>query len=606
MCGICGIIRFDDLTVDETVIKNMMAQMKYRGPDDEGCFVENNIGLGHVRLSILDLSEAGHQPMFSDDDRYVLVFNGEIYNYLELKEELSQDFKFKSSTDSEVLLKAYIKWGKGCLDKFNGMFAFAIYDKYNGTLFCARDRFGIKPYYYYLDKNFFAFASDIPPLMKVLANRAADKQMVYDYLAFDRICHIEDSFFEGVKKLQHGHYLELKDKKIQTSRWYNLPNSLKEPFNGIEDLKASFEESIKVRLRSDVPVGACLSGGLDSSAIVSTMLKTFDFKNLNTFSAVYEKGMRGDETPFIMEYRDTVENMFFTSPTADGLYADMDRFIAANSEPVTDTSVYAEFKVMESAQHRVTVLLSGQGADEEMAGYHYFFGMLYKEMFLKLQWMKMTKEILAYLHRHRSLLGLYAFGYFMLPGNLKNIISTRYKKYLNQDFKHEFKGSNAIVEQLYGASSLHKSLLRHFEYKLEHLLIWVDRNSMWFSLESRFPFLDHRFVERVFTLENKDIINNGETKCLFREAMKGVIPERLRKRQDKVGFETPADRWFRLPQYKNLIEDILNSKSFAEMGFIDAGIAGKLYRKHLKGEINISNDIWKWINLYKWSEKYLS
>ncbi|OGV35024.1 MAG: asparagine synthase (glutamine-hydrolyzing) [Lentisphaerae bacterium GWF2_45_14] len=606
MCGICGIITDRASTVEESRILEMMRLMKHRGPDDQGVFTEKNVGLGHVRLSILDLSTAGRQPMVSDDGRWVLVFNGEIYNYIEIREKLRGRFNFKTGTDSEVLLNAYIMWGESCLDHFNGMFAFAVYDRHENSIFAARDRFGIKPFYYSHSSESFIFASDIPSVLSAMPNKPEpDNQTVYDYLAFDRVCHTEQTFFKGVKKLQHGHCLSLKKGQLSIRRWYSLPDSLKKPFSGPDELRESLEDAVALRLRSDVPVGACLSGGLDSSAIVSIMLDKFQRHDLNTFSAVYERGMRGDETPFIMEYKDSVKNMFFSRPSAEGLYADMDRLFSAHSEPIPGTSAYAEFKVMETAKEHVTVILNGQGADEEMAGYHYFFGMLYKELFTSLKWVRMINEMLAYRSRHKSFLGLAAFAYFMMPGFLKNLAAVRGKGYIKRDFKNSFSGSDAIVNELYGTASLHDCLLQHFEHKLEHHLIWGDRSSMWFSLELRFPFLDYRFVERVFSLTSGDIIKSGETKHIFREAMKGVIPEVLRKRQDKVGFSTPEDEWFRRPEFRNMIEDILSSSHFAGLGYIDPAAARALYREHLSGKRDISREIWKWVNLDKWSAKYL-
>lgn len=606
MCGICGIINNNTANVDEKQVLEMMRLMKHRGPDDQGVFAENNLGLGHVRLSILDLSSAGRQPMASEDGRWILVFNGEIYNYIEIREKLLGKFQFKTGTDSEVLLNSYISWGENCLDYFNGMFAFAIYDRREKKLFAARDRFGIKPFYYYSDADAFIFASDIPSLISAVPGRPeADEQTVYDYLAFDRVCHTEHTFFKGFKKLQHGHCLTLKNGMLKIRRWYSLPDSLREPFKNPAELRESLEKAVELRLRSDVPVGACLSGGLDSSAIVSIMLDKFQRHDLNTFSAVYEKGMRGDETPFIMEYKDSVKNMFFSKPSAKGLYEDMDGFLSAHSEPLTGTSAYAEYKVMESAKNHVTVILNGQGADEEMAGYHYFFGMLYKELFTGFKWSRMIREMLAYRKRHKAFLGFASFIYFMMPGFLKNLAAARGKGYLKKDFTASFSGSAAIVNELYGAPDLHQCLLKHFEHKLEHHLIWGDRSSMRFSLELRFPFLDYRFVEQVFSLGSSALLNDGETKYIFREAMNGVIPEVLRKRQDKIGFTTPEDEWFRQPEFREMIEDILNSDHFAGLGYVDPSAARVLYRKHLAGKCDISREIWKWINLDRWSAKYL-
>jgi len=221
MCGICGIVNFKSDPVSERNIRSMMSKLKHRGPDDNGVFLENNIGLGHLRLSIIDLSTDGHQPMFSEDNRFVISFNGEIYNFIELKKELSSNFSFRTKTDTEVLINAYRYWGKNCLDHFNGMFAFAMFDRKEKLLFIARDRFGIKPLYYYLDKEQFIFASEIPAILSILnGTPLADELSIFDYLMFNRTDHNDSTFFQDIKKLNHGHYLEVIEKTVKINKWY--------------------------------------------------------------------------------------------------------------------------------------------------------------------------------------------------------------------------------------------------------------------------------------------------------------------------------------------------------------------------------------------------
>ena len=304
MCGICGIINFNNLPVSKEPILNMMRIMKHRGPDDEGVFFENNVGLGFVRLSIIDLTPAGHQPMLSDDGRFVLVFNGEIYNYLELREELQKaGVSFHTNTDSEVLLKAYIHWGESCFHRFNGMWACVIYDTVARKVLISRDRYGIKPFYYLNDRNFFAFCSEIPPLLSLLGRKPTpDYQSIFDFLVFNRTDQTQRTFFDEVTKLQHGHLLELdldeipeslepenslnnRTIEIQPRKWYDLREKVSNSkgFSSPEEFRDLISSAFGLRLRSDVPVGVCLSGGLDSSSIVSILLKDFDKKDLNTF-----------------------------------------------------------------------------------------------------------------------------------------------------------------------------------------------------------------------------------------------------------------------------------------------------------------------------------
>ena len=277
MCGICGIIRFDNGPVQESSLLEMMRTMKHRGPDDEGLFIKENIGLGFVRLSILDLTMAGHQPMFSPDKRYVILYNGEIYNYIELRQKLqSKGYTFLSGSDTEVLLNCYIEWGEPCLNMLNGMFAFAILDTRTNNIFAARDRFGIKPFYFFQDQNQFLFASDIPPILKILDHkREPDDSVIFDYLVFNRTNHSEKTFFKNIQKLQHGHTLTIRSGRININCWYSLPDKLsdyKSTFFNEKDFLKEFESSINLQLRSDVPVGTCLSGGLDSSAITALVL----------------------------------------------------------------------------------------------------------------------------------------------------------------------------------------------------------------------------------------------------------------------------------------------------------------------------------------------
>ncbi len=320
MCGIAGIVSFNGKNVSNDEIQLMMAQMNHRGPDDKGQFIENNIGLGHLRLSIIDLSSDGHQPMFSDDSRYVIVYNGEIYNYIELRKELSKRFTFRSKTDTEVLINAYRNWGINCLNHLNGMFAFAIYDRKHKSFFIARDRFGIKPFYYYLDKDRFIFASEIPALLAVLNERPLpDKVSIFDYLMFNRTDHNDSSFFSGVKKLQHGHYLEIIHNKVNIFRWYDLSERIGIPFSSPSEFKETLSSSIKLRLRSDVPIGVCLSGGLDSSSIVSILLNDYNKSELNTFSAVFPNSKTVDESVYINEYQNELRNMHFVKPSGETL-----------------------------------------------------------------------------------------------------------------------------------------------------------------------------------------------------------------------------------------------------------------------------------------------
>lgn len=609
MCGICGIINRTGQSVQYENLHPMMIKMKYRGPNDEGTFCYNNIGLGFVRLSILDLSYAGHQPFQDTEKRYSLVFNGEIYNYIELRRELEQLGEvFLSDTDTEVLLKAYIQWGEACLDRFNGMFAFVIFDKQMNRIFGARDRYGIKPFYYCVTGRQFVFASEIPPILETQCVKPqVNEQVVFDYLIFNRTDQTENTFFEGIKKLQHGCCFTIENNKFQIRKWYDLKERVKsaKPFSNAEEYKSCLKSSIRLRLRSDVPVGVCLSGGLDSSSITSLLIKDFQQTELNTFSAVYGMGETGDESEYINEYKGKSCNMHYTTPTAQSLLADLMNFINIQAEPIPSLGPYAQYKVMQKAKGNVVVTLDGQGADEELAGYHYFFGFFFKDLFHEREYGTLIKEMMAYNKMHHSLFAYKTFLYFLLPKKIRSSARANEYGYISPSFVNKYIGSNSIAGNLYASNSLNEALLDHFEYKLEHLLKWNDRNSMASSIESRVPFLDYNLVERTLATPSNEKIHNGVTKNILRKSMLGTIPEKIRLRMDKVGFCTPQDEWFRDKQMVPFINCIITSETFRNRGIFNVDKVVKLYEQHLNGEINISKEIWKWIHLELWYRTFI-
>lgn len=616
MCGISGIVNFDRNPVQAEQLSSMMSAMKHRGPDDEGIFRENGVGLGFVRLSILDLSEAGHQPMFSPDDRFVLIFNGEIFNYIELREELrAKGHVFQTRTDTEVLLAAYLEWGVQMLHRLNGMWAFVIYDRVEKTLFGARDRYGIKPFYYCIDKGRLLFASEIPPILTALGRKPTPDQVaIFNYLAFNRTDQADYTFFAEIKKLNHGHYFKINTaperlngkSDLNIHKWYDLRKELKEPFRNPKEFRELFSSSLGLRLRSDVPVGICLSGGLDSSSIVSGLIRDYQLNDIHTFSAVYGKGMTGDESEYINLYEQELENMYRIRPDSESLLADLECFLRAHFEPVPTTSPYAQFKVMQLAKKHVTVTLDGQGADEALAGYHYFFGFHFKNLLRKGNHLSLLTEMMHYFRIHRSLFGLKSFLFFLLPEAMRTRLRVQEKGYLDSDFYQAFANvPSPIAGELYGSLTLQEALINHFEYKLEHLLKWEDRNSMWFSLEARVPFLDYRLVERTLSMDSSQIIHKGVTKHILRESMRGTLPEKIRSRQDKIGFETPQDEWFRMPSFQQYIKDLFYSPSFASRGVVDVEQVQRMYDNHLKRRGNYAKEIWKCIHLENWYRLFI-
>jgi asparagine synthase (glutamine-hydrolysing) len=607
MCGICGVVQFDKTHVHPEQISAMMTRMKHRGPDDEGQFIKENVGMGFVRLSIIDLSPNGHQPMSDPLNRFIIIHNGEVYNYLELKEHLStKGYTFRSSTDTEVILYSFLEWGASCLDHFNGMWAFAIYDIQARSLFLARDRFGIKPLYYRMDQNRLIFASEVPPLLDAEKEaRSPDPQAIYEYLAFGRTDRTDNTFFSGIKQLPAGHLLKIEDDQVKIERWYSLGDQLKEPFRSPQDFKEILQSAIGLRLRSDVPLGVCLSGGLDSSSIVSLLLKDFNKKDLQTFSAIYGKNQCGDESSYINEYRNLPLKMHFTTPSAESLLTDLPHFVAAHGEPIPSAAAYAQYKVMESARGHIVVTLDGQGSDEQLAGYHQYFGFFFRGLLSSFRWGTLIRELYHYLHVHRSFHGIRYFLYYLLPSMFQHTHSPKGKEYIFPEFLGHCISERSQIDNLYHSKNLHDALLANFQKKLAILLKWEDRNSMAFSLESRLPFLDYRLVERTLSLPEKFLIRDGTTKIILREAMKGILPERIRCRQDKIGFGTPQNNWFRHPSFQEYVRDMLSNSQFVGRHIIDSKQALALYDLHLARNLNLADDIWRWINLDLWFKTFV-
>jgi asparagine synthase (glutamine-hydrolysing) len=606
MCGIAGIINLFDKKVDSSEIKTMLTKIKHRGPDDEGLFIKDNVGLGHVRLSIIDLSSAGHQPMFSNDERYLIIFNGEIYNYLELKAELENKYVFRSKTDTEVLLAAYITWGEDCLSKLNGDFSFVIYDTQEKSVFGARDRFGIKPFYYYQDANRLLFASEIKAILPLLKEVQPNDKSIFEYLVYNRCDQSNETFFSSIFKLPHGHSFTVKEKQFKIKKWYQLAESIRSPkIISPEEYRTELQKSVKLRLRSDVPIGVCLSGGIDSSTLTSMLYSDFNIKELQTFSATFEKGHWADESSYINAYKDILNNMHFVTPTGNSFYNEFNEFITSQCEPMPSVSPYAQYKVMQIAKGNVVVTLDGQGADEMLGGYTYFYGSYFKELLKSFQFITLFREATAYNKKNISKEAFTFFMYYLLPIDVKKYVGRKKYGSLMPDFYATHAKKSTISEDLYNPNTLHESFLQHFEYKLEHLLKWDDLNSMSFSIESRVPFLDHNLVETTLSLPTNLLIKDGVSKYILREAVKDILPPQIYNRFDKKGFETPSDEWFRINPFKDYIYEMLDSPRFQNRGYFDVKDCKLKYQKHLDRKANLSNEIWKWMNLEIWFQNFI-
>lgn len=565
MCGISGIYNFDGSLINLELLNKMNTLIHHRGPDGNGIFTEGNIGIASTRLAILDLRHIADMPMSDFDNRFVIVFNGEIFNYVELKDELIKlGYKFNTASDTEVILNAYKHWGEDCLHKFNGMWAFAIYDKINKTLFCSRDRYGIKPLYFYKDQNKLLFASEIKQLLASNINKDVNDEIVYDYLVFHFIDHTEQTFFKYINKLPAGCKFTVVNNEFKLSKWYNLPENdlLDSDRNIYSELYNLLYDAVRIRLRSDVEVGSCLSGGLDSSAIVCIMhdlLKSQGKQHIQkTFTACYDDPII-DERPFVEQViKQTNSQKFFLFPDLNSFKQDIDLLTYHQDEPYTGATVFSQWSVFKTIhQNNIKVVLDGQGSDEILIGYFSFY-----PLFLKRKLINPIKFISEYISGiYKSQLGFNKFSQNFIYFNSPSI---RYKHVLqnssliaNKDFLTRF-NRKEIFNDIVAAKNIYQNRLSNlWNISLPSLLRYEDRNSMAFSVEARLPFLDHRLVEFIFSLPVDLMIQNGWTKAPLRIALKNKIPESIRLRKGKLAFSVPQKNW--LINLKDFLLDTFNN-----------------------------------------------
>lgn len=593
MCGIAGIISKNNTVSIKDIVYSMSQSIKHRGPDGEGfAFFSNthsipvysnetpqinkesktflfnpatslqniesdyNVAFAHRRLSIIDLSESGHQPMCDIQGNYWITFNGEVYNYIELREELkAKGHVFVTQTDTEVVIEAYKEWGFECLQKFNGMFAFALLDKNNNQIFCARDRVGVKPFYYSNTNNAFAFASEYKAFIKskVIPFEINEVQQ-FDFIVNGNLENTEQSLFKGIHELKPSHYLvyNLSSHSFKIHNYYQLPKeslvskSESELINIIEE---KLLNAIKLRLRSDVEVGSCLSGGLDSSIIAGISKYLQSDKQMKLFTAVFPNESF-DETNYAKQVADFVgANWHTVSPTADEFFKDIESLNYFQDLPVWSTSTYSQHRVMKLAsENNIKVVLDGQGADELFGGYSHHYMALWKERF-SFKNINDSRQTIPNAYK--------LFGKQLIKDGLG--LSIDYSNYFIDSKKPLGKSKN---EKL--ASSLNQQLQNDYQGRLKSYLKCEDRCSMAFGIESRVPFADDvDLVNYLFSVEGKQKIKHGISKYLLREASKNYISNSIYSRRDKIGFETPVEKWF-LP-HKDQILDLISS----EINFLD-------------------------------------
>lgn len=554
MCGISG-FNFQD----EKLVKKMNNVIRHRGPDGEGYYIDKNVSLGHRRLSIIDL-KTGQQPMTNEDKTIWIVFNGEIYNFQDLKLNLEKaGHIFTTNSDTEVIIHAYEQYGFNCLQKFNGMFAFCIYDKKKSMLFLARDRFGKKPLYYYHLRNKFYFASEIKALLAIDdIQTTPNEEIIYAYLHNGYIPEdIAPTFFQNIYKLMPSSYITLQTGKITIKPYYSLNiNKIKTSINNdlvaFNKYRELLFDSVRLRLISDVPVGSCLSGGMDSSSIVSIM-KHLGKSTIHCFSAVYkEKDV--DESKYIntvVKYFDVNDHLI--KPDAHHLWHDIKRLVYHQDEPFESLSSYAQWCVMKTASKYVKVVLDGQGGDETLAGYMPYLRNYLLGLFKQRKILTLLKEIiLNWTNLIEFLKSMYnvLFSHTDITGFFRKKTSLKKGYYLNN------------------FSGLHQRMQYDLTHTIQKVLKYEDRNSMAFGIEARLPFLDYRLVEYVFSINENYKIRNGWTKYILRQSLKNILPEKIRLRKSKMGFPVPDLKW--LQKNKKNIQKLFHSSRFMNRPYFNA------------------------------------
>jgi asparagine synthase (glutamine-hydrolysing) len=608
MCGINGFS-----WQDEKLIKKMNYSIRHRGPDSEGIYLNEKVSLGHVRLSILDLSPLGNQPMFylrkdQKKSQICIIYNGEVYNFREIREDLmKKGYLFKSETDTEVIAASYLEWGTECVKKFEGMWAFCIYDFRKEVLFLSRDRLGVKPLYYHLNKEGIIFSSEIKGLIQYKIPLKPNKQMVFDYIYYNFRNHSEKTFFKGIFRLLPGHNLifNLRSKNLKIKKYYDLEQDLNN--RRVCGFKGNFLETVRKMTISDVPIGVCLSGGLDSSSIACSIKHLFPDYKLSCFSLVFP-GEKFDETTYqkcVMKKCGAAayHNVSFSEKE---LIKDLEDFVYTHEEPISSTSFYGQYRLYKMIKDRnMKVVLEGQGADEILGGYEWFFAYYFKDLLLNLQIVSFFKEICSYLKNYKSLTPIKILISTLLPLKFSEVIWRYRKRYVNLKF---FKKESEInIKRLHwNAGSVREMSIISEKYtQIPRLLDHGDKNSMRWSVESRVPFCDHDIVNCLINLPDKSKFKEGLTKNILRESMEGILPKEIIERKTKEGFSTPEGEILKRDLIKKDFYRLLNSNIIKKYPYIKEDEIKKMYGEHCLNKKNNESELMKIYLLYKWLEKFI-
>lgn len=627
MCGLAAIIGGTGRYDYNQILHEMTDIIGHRGPDCEGhvSLLNGTILLGHRRLSILDLSNLGKQPM-SYRDNYWIIYNGEIYNYKELKSELMcYGYEFNSSTDTEIIMAAYDYWGKDCLNKFNGMWAFVLIDMRTCKAFIARDRFGVKPLYFWTNSDgALAVASEIKQF-SVFPDWTArlNGQRVYDYLRWGQSDHTNETMFNGVMQIGAGEAVELdmhisdKIQHLPVYQWYVLADRVGDTPKNDDNVGIFYDiflDSIKLRLRSDVKVGSCLSGGLDSSSIVCMVNDILNKKGSSDRQCIISacsKIKTYDESSYVkavLNERDIAS--FIVYPEFGELLGVLGDMVWYQDEPFGSTSIFAQWKVFDVAeQNGLKVMLDGQGADEQLAGYHAFFAPYFTSLIKSCSLFKLFNEITCVhrVHGYNVLLAIKGILSCLAPEALCNLYRVYGSKndvspsWVNMAKINALPINPAIQSGAKADSIQSLSISQMTSSNLQKLLHWEDRDSMAHSVESRLPFLDYRLVEFVLGLPDSNKINNGVTKVILRESMKGILPEMIRGRMDKMGFLTPEEYWLRA--YSDIFKKELNWAIEKAKGVLTEECIAR-YDEILASRRPFDSTIWRMICFGQWVERF--
>jgi asparagine synthase (glutamine-hydrolysing) len=568
----------------------MAASLQHRGPDGQGIWInpDHYCGFSHRRLSIIDLSPAGHQPMHYMD-RYTIIHNGEIYNYIELREILQKKgYAFHSATDTEVIAAAYDLWKTDCVTELEGMFAFAIWDEKEKTLYAARDRFGEKPFFYYSDDRQFLFGSEMKALWAAGAVKKTNLKMLFNFITIgytDNPGQPGETFFDDIHKLPPASHLVFSatTRQLVIEKYWDLDPEEQDKTiteaEAIEQFNQLFYTSVKRRLRSDVTIGTSLSGGLDSSSVIAAMTGIGDTGSLSAFTASFP-GYEKDELVHAKKIAQEFHLVHhITQVTGHELIKDWETLCFHQEEPFGSASIYAQYKVFELAKDRgIKVLLDGQGADESLAGYHKYYKWYWQELFHK------RKLLASHELKAAKELGIQErFGFKNVIASLFPDLATVFleRQYLLKAIRHEDLARDFVrlqSKEAYYTSPSFFTLngVLYFNtctHGLEELLRFADRNSMAHGRETRLPFLDHELVEFIFSLPARFKINKGWTKWLLRKAMEEKLPPEITWRKDKIGFEPPQKAWMENQDVQEAIQEA--KRKLVNENILDKKVLGK-------------------------------